>query len=124
VFQCYAILCLCNSPVVTNAKSVTGREKKKIMLLEGRRLVNEAVQTSQRLQSVFFTDAELLEGLPLKSLAESGVKFYKVKKDHMNLWSDTVTPQGILGNSLHLSFEQHSVAASCIHYFNVLSSYA
>jgi len=58
----------------------------------------EAVQTSQPIQSIFFTDAEVLEGFPVKSLADSGVKFYKVKKDHMNLWSDTVAPQGIMGN--------------------------
>jgi len=88
----------CNSPVVTDAKSVVGREKKKIILLEGQRLVSEAVQTSQLIKCIFFTDAEVLQGFPVKSLAESGTKFYKVKKDHMNLWSDTVAPQGIMGN--------------------------
>ena len=92
------VLCLCNSPLVTEAKSVVGRERRKIILLEGRRLVTEAVQTSQRIQSIFFTDAEVLEGFPVKSLSESGVQFYKVKKDHMNLWSDTIAPQGIMGN--------------------------
>jgi len=92
-------LCVyCNSPVITNAKSYIGREKKKIILLEGRRLVTEAVQTSQRIQSIFFTHEEVLEGLPVQSLSESGVKFFKVKKDHMNLWSDTIAPQGIMGN--------------------------
>jgi len=90
----------CNRPVVTDAKSVTGRERRKIILLEGRRLVTEAVQTSQRLRAVFFTDAEVLDGLPVDSLTESGVKFYRVKKDHMNLWSDTVAPQGIMGIEL------------------------
>jgi len=93
------LLCLfCNSPVITDAKSVTGRERKKVILLEGRRLITEAVRTSQLIKSVFFTDAEVLRGFPVESLAELGVKFYKVKKDHMNLWSDTVTPQGIMGN--------------------------
>jgi len=104
-----------NSPVITDAKSLTGRERRKIILLEGRRLVMEAVQTSQPLKSIFFTDAEVLEGLPVQSLTESGVKFYRVKKDHMKLWSDTVTPQGIMGkfNSAAvsaISFERHLIA--------------
>lgn len=83
-------------PVLTHAKSVVGRERRRIILLEGRRLVSEAVETSQPIQSIFFTDADVLKEFPVKSLAESGVKFYKVKKDHMNLWSDTVAPQGIM----------------------------
>lgn len=89
---------MCDSPVVTDAKSVLGRERRKIILLEGRRLVSEAVQTSQQIISIFFTDSEVLQEFPVKSLAQSGVKFYKVKKDHMDLWSDTVAPQGIMGN--------------------------
>jgi len=91
-------LCFCNSPVITDAKSVLGRERKKLILLEGRRLVTEAVRTSQLIKFLFFTDAEVLAEFPVKSLAESGTKFFKVKKDHMNLWSDTVAPQGIMGN--------------------------
>lgn len=87
-----------NRPVITDAKSVLGREKKQLILLEGHRLVTEAVQTSQPIKYLFFTDAEVLAGFPVKSLAESGVKFFRVKKDHMNLWSDTVAPQGIMGN--------------------------
>jgi len=100
IYEClnrFFVLCLCNSPLVTDAKSLIGRERKKIILLEGRRLVNEAVQSSQPIRSIFFTDAEVLEEFPVKSLAESGVKFYKVKKDHMNMWSDTIAPQGIMG---------------------------
>ena len=91
-------LCCCNSQVITDAKSVLGRERKGIILLEGRRLVAEALRTSQSIKSIFFTDAEVLQEFPVTSLAESGVKFYRVKKDHMNLWSDTVAPQGIMGN--------------------------
>jgi len=87
----------CNSPVITAAKSVLGRERQKLILLEGRRLVTEAVRTSQLIKFIFFTDAEVLAGLLVESLAESGVKFFKVKKDHMNVWSDTVAPQGIMG---------------------------
>lgn len=94
----FFVLCFFNRPVVTAAKSVVGREKRKIILLEGQRLVTEAVQTSQQIKSIFFTDAELLQSFPVESLAEAGAKFFKVKKDHMNLWSDTVAPQGIMGN--------------------------
>jgi len=96
----YVILCFCDSPVITDAKSFLGREKKKIILLEGRRLVAEAIRTSQPIKFIFFTDAEVLAEFPVKSLAESGVTFCKVKNDHMNLWSDTVAPQGIMGNYL------------------------
>lgn len=88
----------CNSPVITDAKSILGRERKRLFLLEGQRLVTEAVRTSQSIKYIFFTDAEVLAGYPAKSLAESGVEFFRVKKDHMNLWSDTVAPQGIMGN--------------------------
>lgn len=64
--------------------------------------MNEAVQTQQDLKSVFFTHMELLEGLPVEQLTAKGVKLYKVKSNHMKVWSDTVTPQGIIGefNSL------------------------
>jgi len=92
------VVLFCNSPVITDAKSVLGRERKKLILLEGRRLVTEAVRTSQLIKFIFFTDADVLAGLPVESLAESGVNFFKVKKDHMNVWSDTVAPQGIMGS--------------------------
>jgi tRNA G18 (ribose-2'-O)-methylase SpoU len=61
-------------PVVTAAKSLKEREKKQIFLIEGRRLVLEAVQTAQKFKSIFFTDFEILHGLPLEDnmLFQSG----------------------------------------------------
>lgn len=88
--------CFC-SPVVTDAKSMAGRHSKRIILLEGKRLVNEAIQTQQDLKSVFFTHTDVLQGLPVDLLAAQGVELYRVNPNHMKVWSDTVTPQGIMG---------------------------
>jgi 16S rRNA (guanosine(1370)-2'-O)-methyltransferase len=99
------------SPVITDAKSLAGRLRKRIILLEGKRLVNEAVKTRQDLKSVFFTHMELLEGLPVEQLATSGVKLYKVKPDHMKVWSDTVSPQGIMGRFTYLKATYKSCQA-------------
>ena len=85
------------SPIIADAKSLPARRVKGLILLEGKRLVREAVLTDQELKSVFFTQFEVLDGLPIQALVNRGVKLYKVKADHMQVWSDTVTPQGLMG---------------------------
>lgn len=95
MFCCISFLL---SPVLTDAKSLAGRRSKGLILLEGRRLVKEAIQTNQELKSIFFTQPESVIDLPIQQLVAKGVKMYKIKSDHMKLWSDTVTPQGIMGS--------------------------
>jgi len=72
-----------------------------MILLEGKRLVYEAVKTGQELKSIFFTQPELLSDLPLQQLVAEGVKLFRVKPDHMQLWSDTVTSPGLMGRPFH-----------------------
>ena len=87
------------SPVIADAKSLPVRRLKGLILLEGKRLVHEAVSTEQELKYIFFTRNEALDGLPIQKLVNRGVKLYQVKADHMQLWSDTVTPQGLMGKT-------------------------
>ena len=43
---------------------------------------------------------ELLDELPVQQLVAEGVKLFKVKPSHMQLWSDTVTSPGLMGKNI------------------------
>ncbi|XP_051848174.1 rRNA methyltransferase 3, mitochondrial isoform X3 [Antechinus flavipes] len=83
------------SKVMTIVKSRTFREKKGKILLEGRRLIADALRAGAVPQTVFFSRLEYVKELPVDKL--KGVKLIKVKFDEIKEWSDLVTPQGIMG---------------------------
>ncbi|XP_020664748.3 rRNA methyltransferase 3, mitochondrial [Pogona vitticeps] len=83
------------SKVVTVAKSKSFRQKHGKILLEGRRLIADALAAGAVPQMIFFSVMEQLRQLPAEKLKRA--KLIKVKFDDIKSWSDVVTPQGVIG---------------------------
>ncbi|XP_053563347.1 rRNA methyltransferase 3, mitochondrial [Bombina bombina] len=83
------------SKVVTIAKSKKFRDRHGQILLEGRRLLMDALEAGAVLQTLFFSRVDNLKELPLSNLKHTNL--VKVKFEDIKIWSDLVTPQGLLG---------------------------
>ncbi|XP_019506060.1 PREDICTED: rRNA methyltransferase 3, mitochondrial isoform X1 [Hipposideros armiger] len=83
------------SSVMTIVKSRPFREKQGKILLEGRRLIADALKAGAVPKVFFFSRLEYIKELPLDKL--KGVSLIKVKFEDIKDWSDLVTPQGIMG---------------------------
>lgn len=83
------------SSVMTVVKSRSFRDKQGKILLEGRRLITDALRAGAVPQVFFFSRLEYIKELPLDKL--KGVSLIKVKFEAIKDWSDLVTPQGIMG---------------------------
>ncbi|KAM7067794.1 rRNA methyltransferase 3, mitochondrial isoform 1-T1 [Molossus nigricans] len=83
------------SSVMTIVKSRPFREKQGKILLEGRRLIADALKAGAVPKIFFFSRVEYLKELPVDKL--KGVSLIKVKFEDIKEWSDLVTPQGIMG---------------------------
>lgn len=70
------------------------RDKEGKVLLEGRRLICDALAAGASPQMIFFSSLERLQELPLDKLQQA--KLIKVKYEDMKTWSDLVTPQGVI----------------------------
>lgn len=90
--------------VLMAAKSRKDRDKKEIILLEGRRLITDSLQAGARLKYLYFTETSLVEDIPKEYLENAGL--FKVQYRHLKIWSDTQTPSGIVGES---KIEFHTV---------------
>ena len=77
------------------AKSRKQREKGGIILLEGHRLITDAILAGAVLECLYFTKLEHLHDIPIR---ETDAALYKVRYQHMKIWSDVETPPGIMGN--------------------------
>lgn len=77
------------------ARSRTFREHQGKILLEGRRLICDALGAGAIPQMVFFSSADRLRELPLDQLRRATL--VKVKNEDIKVWSDLVTPQGVIG---------------------------
>ncbi|KAM4742512.1 rRNA methyltransferase 3A, mitochondrial [Anableps anableps] len=82
------------SRLVSIARSRTFREHQRKILLEGRRLICDALEAGARPQTVFFSALDRLRELPLDKLR--GATVVKVKFEDIKLWSDVVAPQGVI----------------------------
>ncbi|MBN3304902.1 MRM3 methyltransferase, partial [Amia calva] len=80
--------------VVCVARSRTFREKQGKVLLEGRRLICDALAAGALPQTLFFSSMDQLRTLPLDKLRRAS--FVKVKFEDIKIWSDLVTPQGVI----------------------------
>uniref|UniRef100_S4R976 Mitochondrial rRNA methyltransferase 3 n=1 Tax=Petromyzon marinus TaxID=7757 RepID=S4R976_PETMA len=80
--------------VVTIAKSRQYREKHGKILLEGTRLIRDALEAGAVLQTIFFDSVTQLQELPLELIARAAL--IRVRMRDIRLWSDLVTPQGLL----------------------------
>lgn len=76
-------------------RSRSFRDKEGKILLEGRRLICDALAAGASPQMLFFSAVERLQELPLDKLQQA--KLVKVKYEDMKTWSDLVTPQGVIG---------------------------
>ncbi|XP_059989107.1 rRNA methyltransferase 3, mitochondrial isoform X1 [Lagenorhynchus albirostris] len=83
------------SSVMTVVKSRQFREKQGKILLEGRRLIADALKAGAVPRVLFFSRLDYIKELPIEKL--KGVSLIKVKFEDIKDWSDLVTPQGIMG---------------------------
>ncbi|KFU86269.1 RNA methyltransferase-like 1, partial [Chaetura pelagica] len=81
--------------VVTIAKSKKFRDHHGKVLLEGHRLIKDALEAGAVLQTLFFSTVGQLKELPEARL--KGANLVKVKFEDIKTWSDLVTPQGLIG---------------------------
>lgn len=77
------------------ARSRAFREKEGKVLLEGKRLICDAVAAGASPQVLFFSRVERLRELPLDRLGQASL--VKVRFEDIKVWSDLVTPQGVIG---------------------------
>ncbi|KAE8624971.1 hypothetical protein XENTR_v10006111 [Xenopus tropicalis] len=83
------------SKVVTIAKSKKFRDRHGQVLLEGRRLLTDALESGAVLQTLFFSRVDYLKLFPPDKLRKANL--IKVNFDNIKIWSDVVAPQGLMG---------------------------
>lgn len=81
--------------VVTIAKSKKFRDNHGKVLLEGHRLIKDALEAGAVPQTLFFSTVGHLKLLPEAEIKRASL--VKVKFEDIKTWSDLVTPQGLLG---------------------------
>ncbi|NXM51824.1 MRM3 methyltransferase, partial [Illadopsis cleaveri] len=81
--------------VVTLAKSKKFRDNHGKVLLEGHRLIKDALGAGAVPQTLFFSTVGHLKLLPEAEIKRASL--VKVKFEDIKTWSDLVTPQGLLG---------------------------
>ncbi|XP_070571729.1 rRNA methyltransferase 3, mitochondrial-like [Ptychodera flava] len=79
--------------VLTLMRSRKYREQTKKVLLEGRRLISDAILAGGECNTVYFSRVENLEGIPWY---DTKAEFLKIPYKEVKLWSDVITPQGVL----------------------------
>lgn len=75
-----------------------------MILLEGKRLIKEALINNCRLEYLIFTRSNELDYLK-SYLPKSGSHIYKMPYREMQMWSDLTTTPGIMGIQISI---QHS----------------
>ncbi|XP_036944267.1 rRNA methyltransferase 3A, mitochondrial [Acanthopagrus latus] len=105
--------------LVSVARSRTFREHQGKVLLEGRRLICDALDAGANPQIVFFSTVDRLRELPLDKLKRATL--VKVKFEDIKIWSDLVAPQGVIAifsrpdpSRLNFANSDHSVPLSLI----------
>ncbi|KAM4048299.1 rRNA methyltransferase 3, mitochondrial [Anomaloglossus baeobatrachus] len=83
------------SKVVTIVKSRHFRERHGQVLLEGQRLLVDALDAGAVLQTLFFSRVDQLKTLPAEKLKKANL--IKVKFEDIKIWSDVVKSQGLMG---------------------------
>ncbi|RLV97108.1 hypothetical protein DV515_00012107, partial [Chloebia gouldiae] len=84
--------------VVTIAKSKKFRDNHGKVLLEGHRLIKDALEAGAVPQTLFFSTVGHLKLLPEAEIKRASL--VKVKFEDIKTWSDLVTPQGLLDIAL------------------------
>ncbi|CAM2104135.1 unnamed protein product [Caretta caretta] len=81
--------------VVTIAKSKKFRDQHGKILLEGQRLIKDALDAGAVPQTLFFSTVGHLKELPEEKLKKTTL--VKVKFEDIKNWSDLIAPQGLIG---------------------------
>ena len=76
-------------------KSSKARKINKKILLEGERLIGDALKCGLTAEALFFSKQELIDSLPTQ--ISSATKVYQVNHNKIQLWSELTTSPGILG---------------------------
>uniref|UniRef100_A0A0A9Z9Q4 RNA methyltransferase-like protein 1 n=1 Tax=Lygus hesperus TaxID=30085 RepID=A0A0A9Z9Q4_LYGHE len=82
------------SQTMMKVKSKKTREKSGLIMLEGRRIIQEAIDAGCDPTSIFFSRTEDLDML---TLPQKTLKIYKTPYNEMKVWSNLTTPPGIIG---------------------------
>ena len=77
-------------------KSRKYREQSGRVMIEGRRLISDAINSGVQAHTLFFSQLQSLEGIPLHKTRAVVVK---VPYREITMWSDVVTPQGVIGKN-------------------------
>lgn len=86
------------SNIMVEVKSKKEKTKKDLILLEGKRLIKEALDAKCKLEYILFSRLKDLEYVRT-SLPKLGAKLYKMPYRDMQMWSDLTTNPGIMGKS-------------------------
>ncbi|CAL1535462.1 unnamed protein product [Lymnaea stagnalis] len=80
---------------IIEAKSSKAGSTSTNIILEGQRLIKDALLLGATPRCLYFCETQILDDLPAHHL--KGVPLYKILYKDMKTWSDTTTPSGILG---------------------------
>ena len=89
--------CRIFSSAMLIAKSKNKKKKRSLIVLEGKRLIKDAMAAGYVPQKVFFSRVKDAADL---NLPNEGAELYKTSYKSISLWSDLTTSPGILGESI------------------------
>ena len=82
-------------------KSKKDTDKKDLVLLEGKRLIKDALQSGCHLKYILFSRKDEVDYLR-PFLPKAGALLYKMPYKEMQMWSDLTTTPGIMGTLVFL----------------------
>lgn len=90
-----------NDPILNNllttVRSSKRRAKNRQIIMEGRRLILEALTSGLKLQTLIFSQKEQLELISDKiAPLNKTIEIYKVPQHDLKIWSTLITPPGLL----------------------------
>ncbi|KAH8261351.1 hypothetical protein KR044_007660 [Drosophila immigrans] len=87
------------STLLTEVRSRKRRDKNNQIIVEGRRLIAEALQSGLRMKSLFFSQKDqlaLVRDPVAQAQQEHKTKIFKVPQHDLKTWSSLVTPPGLM----------------------------
>nr|XP_022915976.1 rRNA methyltransferase 3, mitochondrial [Onthophagus taurus] len=101
------------SQIMTAVKIKKERSRKNLILLEGKRLVKEALENKCKLKYLLFSRKDDLDSFK-SILPKSGASLYKMPLREMQLWSDLTQCPGVMGIFEHPTVENFSTPKNSI----------
>jgi len=94
----------CFSQAMISIKNKKKRQQNNGILLEGKRLIQDALNAGVKPKQIFFSQKRVLENLSLpeelQNLPVESTIFYKTPYKMIQLFSETETSQGIMGTTI------------------------